>query len=387
MQYQTLTNLQPMFEVSLPSLVVISFGIVTFIELLYYYLLFARFSFMRKKSDTSHYQPAVSVVMVAKDAASVLLKTLPKFLNQQYGEFEVVVVNDHSQDDTRLLLVEYQQQYSNLKIVELDTSVTTIRGKKFALSMGIRCASHSCILITSPECAPTSTHWIEKMAAKFENDKQIVLGYSTFERRKNPFNRMLHFDCLVNAIQYFSLARINSTYRGNAWNMGFTEQMFVQQRGFASHNHIRYGEEDIFVSRSAKRNNTAIEFSREAITVLQRNARHDYWLDHKQGLYYTRKFNTFKNRFLLNFYAVVNLLFYVGLVLAILLSIGNVVLLSTTLGIVALRILSQYLVFGYAAAKLNEKQVIPAILLYDILFAILNPLYYIDALIRHDRFL
>ena len=124
-----------MFEVSLPSLVVIVFGAIAFIELLYYYLIYARFSFAKKKAQKYLYQPPVSIVMVAKDAAGVLLKTLPKFLNQQYGEFEVVVVDDNSQDDTKLLVVEYQQQYSNLKLVELDTAVTTIRGEKFALSM------------------------------------------------------------------------------------------------------------------------------------------------------------------------------------------------------------------------------------------------------------
>ena len=376
-----------MSEVSLPSLVVIVFGAIAFIELLYYYLIYARFSFAKKKAQKYLYQPPVSIVMVAKDAAGVLLKTLPKFLNQQYGEFEVVVVDDNSQDDTKLLVVEYQQQYSNLKLVELDTAVTTIRGEKFALSMGIRCASHPYLVLTNPEYAPTSTHWLEKMAGNFENDRQIVLGYSTFEKKNSPFNRLLHFDNLLNAVQYFSLAQIHSTYRGDIKNLGITQQIFAGQRGFASHNHIRYGEEDIFISKAANAKNTSIEFSQDAVTVLQRDARFNKWLDHKQGLYYTRKFNTLKNRLLLGVYAVANLLFYVGLVFAILLSIGNVVLLSVTAGILALRILSQYLVFGFAAKKLNEKQVIPGLLLYDLLFAVLNPLYYIDALIRHDRFL
>ena len=376
-----------MSEVSLPSLVVILFGAITFIELAYYYLIYARFSFQRKKPQKSFYQPPVSVVMVAKDAAGVLLKTLPRFLNQQYGDFEVVVVDDNSQDDTKLLILEYQQQYTNLKLVELDTAVTTIRGEKFALSMGIRCASHPFLLVTNPECAPSSTHWLEKMAGTFEGGKQIVLGYSTFEKKNNPFNRLLHFDNLLNAIQYFSLARIHSPYRGDAKNMGFTEQVFTQQRGFAKHNHISYGEEDIFISRAANKNNTGIEYAPDAVTILQRGALHHYWKDHKQGLYYTRRYNTFRNRFLLTSYAIINLLFYVALAFAIVYSIGNILLIAVTAGIAAVRVISQYFVFGFAAKKLNEKQVIPGLILYDLLFALLNPLYFMDAQIRHDRFL
>ena len=84
---------------------------------------------------------------------------------------------------------------------------------------------------------------------------------------------------------------------------------------------------------------------------------------------------------------IVNLLFYVALAFAIVYSIGNILLIAITAGIAAVRIISQYFVFGFAAKKLNEKQVIPGLILYDLLFALLNPLYFIDAQIRHDRFL
>ncbi len=375
-----------MIEGYLPIIIVAFFGFITLWELVYYYVIFARFSFWKKKSAQAPTMP-VSVVMVVQDAASVLLKTLPRLLNQQYEHFEIVVVDDNSQDDTRLLILEYKQQYSNLKLVNLGTAVTTIRGKKFALSMGIRCASYEHIIVTDPECIPTSTHWLEKMTQNFTERVKIVLGYSTFERRNHPLNRMIHFDNLLNAVEYFSLARIHSTYRGDGRNMAFCKSLFDEQRGFASHNHIACGEEDIFISRAATKHNTAIEFSQEAFTILQSNSNRRYWRNHKEGLYYTRKFNSFKNRFILNSYGILNLLFYVAFVYALFVSIQDTMLLTITLTIFALRLISQYLVFGFAAKKLNEKQVIPGLLLYDFIFAFLNPLYYLAAHIHHDRFL
>lgn len=376
-----------MFEKYLPIVFVVLFGVITFIELIYYYVIYARFSFHKKRIVSAIQHEPISIVMVAKDAAGVLLKTLPRLLNQQYAQFEVVIVDDNSQDETKLLVLEYQQQYKNIKIVDLNTAVTTIRGRKFALSMGIRCASYEHILITDPECTPTSAHWLEKMADNFSGQTRIVLGYSTYQKRNNPFNRLLHFDTLLNAMQYFSLARIHSTYRGDYRNMAFDTHLFEQQRGFASHNHISYGEEDIFISRAATKKNTAIEFSPDAVTVLQRASNFKYWKDHKKGLFYTRKFNTLKNRFLLNSYAVVNLLFYVLLTITILLTKSIIPLLIATVSIAAVRIISQYFVFGFAAKKLNEKQVIPCLFLYDLVFALLNPLYFISAQINHDKFL
>ncbi|MBR4136222.1 MAG: glycosyltransferase [Bacteroidales bacterium] len=377
-----------MFDATISLVIFVLFAAITFLELLYYYVLYARFSFRKCPAapDISENAPPVSVIMVVKDAAAVLLKTLPRLLNQHYPNFELVVVNDNSKDDTRLLLLEYQQQYDNIHIVNLDSAVTSIRGNKYAMSIGIRCAKYENMIFTDAECAPSSMHWLEQMAGQFSDTRQIVLGYSTYQKRNNPFNRMLHFDNLLNALQYFSLALAHSTYRGNHQNIGFTKTLFYKQRGFASHNHLVYGDEDIFISKAANRKNTAVVYDPDSFTVLQRPAYYNYWVHHKEGLYYTRKYNTFKNKFLLNFYSFLNIAFYVSLVFAILATLSNIVMLSIVLGIALLRIISLYLVFGFAAKRLNEKQTIPALLFYDLIFAILNPIYYLSAHLHHQRF-
>lgn len=376
-----------MIKETFPIVILVIFGIVTLVQLLYFYGLFSFFAFSKKRKKVSVQQFPISVVMVVKDAASVLMKTLPRYLGQQYPDFEIVVVDDNSNDETSLLIKEYQTQYPNLKLVDLESAKTTIRGRKFAISVGIRCAKYDHLIFADAECVPTSSHWLEHMASHFDGQKKIVIGYSTYTKRNNPFNRLLHFDTLQNAIEFFSLARINSTYRGDGRNLGYTRDLFSSQRGFASHNHIAYGEEDIFISRAAQKNNTTIETSTDSFTVLQRGANRHYWKDHKQGLYFTRKFNTLRNRILLGGYEISNLLFYIIAAFSIAILAQNLILLSIALGILLVRIISQYLVFGFAASKLNEKQVIPFLLVYDLLFALLNPLYFIGAQIHHKRFL
>lgn len=376
-----------MFEDKLSLAVLIIFAAITLIELLYYFLLFARFSFRRKRNIVSQEPIPISIVIVAQDVASVLLKTLPKLLNQQYSKFELVVVDNNSRDDTPNLLREYINQYSNIKVVTLDSAVTFIRGRKFAISMGIRCATYDHIIFTDAECSPNSVHWLSKMAQNFANTKSIVLGYSTYPKRRSLFNRLLHFDNMFNAMQYFGHALIHSAYRGDNKNMAYVRSLFNAQRGFASHNHIAYGDEDIFISRAATKNNIAIEFEPDAVTTLQRSEYHRDWLNHKEGLYYTRKFNTLKNRILLNGYDLINLLFYVTLCYGIVLTVNNKILLSIFLGVLGVRIICQYFVFGFAAKKLNEKQIIPFLFIYDIIFAILNPLYHLSARINHRKFM
>ena len=51
----------------------------------------------------------------------------------------------------------------------------------------------------------------------------------------------------------------------------------------------------------------------------------------------------------------------------------------------SLRIASLYVVMGISAARLQEKQNIPSLLFYDLLFAILTPLLWLSAKLHHKK--
>ena len=262
--------------------ILIIFGVITLIQLVYYYVIYGRFAFHRKKAALGFRDIPVSVVIVVRDDAAQVLQTLPSLLEQQYSFFEIVIVNDRSRDEYSLQAIkEYKERYPNIKIVDLSTAVSTSRGKKMAISMGIKCATYEHILLTSPNSIPASKQWLSMMAQNFQFQKKIVLGYSTFTKKRGPYSHFLHFDNLVGAMQYFSHALFRSTYRGDLNNLAFVRPLFYQQKGFISYNHLLYGEEDIFVYRAANQNNTAIEFAPEATMVRQHVPEYRYWRLHK----------------------------------------------------------------------------------------------------------
>ncbi|MEG2071100.1 MAG: glycosyltransferase, partial [Bacteroidales bacterium] len=148
----------------LPEIFIIVFGLIIFLQFLYYFALFARFTFHKSKKIKDYHQDPVSIVITAKDEAHHLLKSLPVLLNQQYNNYEVVIVNDNSADETKQIILEYKTKYPHLKLVDLNSSVTTIKGKKFPLSLGIKSASHEIILLTDADCVPSSPYWLQNMA-------------------------------------------------------------------------------------------------------------------------------------------------------------------------------------------------------------------------------
>ena len=95
------------------------------VQLIYYLGIYSRVAFFRKKQVPSLAEP-VSVIICARNEADNLEKYLPAVLSQQYPEFEVIVVDDASSDETETLLKRFTAQYPHLR-------TTTIRAdKKFA---------------------------------------------------------------------------------------------------------------------------------------------------------------------------------------------------------------------------------------------------------------
>lgn len=363
----------------LPLILLIFFATVVFFLLLYYACLFARFLFHKQKKIREIRQDSISIVIASCDQAHHLLRTLPAILSQHYNDFEVIVVDDNSQDDTKMVVEDFQKQYANLRFVELNTSVTNIKGKKFPLSIGIKEARNKLIVLTDPDCMPASQYWLQNMAKHFAGGKQIVLGYSTYERKKGVFNRLLRYDSLQTAIQYFSFALARMPFMGRGQNLAYTKDVFYKQKGFASHNHIIYGDDDIFVGKASTKTNCDIEYFSESFTVARPKASFGLWFREKKGYITTRQFYKPGVRFLLDFFAVLNLLFYVSFGFALAYTVNHLNLLIAVISVFAFKLLLQYLLYGFIASRLKEKEVIPYILFLDILHIFFGIFIYLSA--------
>jgi cellulose synthase/poly-beta-1,6-N-acetylglucosamine synthase-like glycosyltransferase len=157
------------------ALLVLAF--VTLIQLIYYWAVYGKVAFFRQKNDFSRRDEPVSIIVCARNEYYNLSENLPYLLNQDYGEYEVVVVDHGSDDDSKYLLRDLQLEYKHLKVVSMAQDLNFFTGKKFPLSIGIKSASYDVLLLTDADCIPRSNEWLRKMAANFTFGTEIVLGY------------------------------------------------------------------------------------------------------------------------------------------------------------------------------------------------------------------
>jgi glycosyltransferase involved in cell wall biosynthesis len=370
-------NVIDFFSFYIPEICITVLGVAVVFQVLYYFLLFSRFSFHKQKPAVSKVNIPVSVVITSKNEAHYLLKTLPEFLTQEYPQFEVVIVDDNSNDDTSLLVKDFQNRFSNLKLIQLESSVTNIRGKKFPLSLGIKAATYEHIVLTDADCLPASNQWIKLMARHFNDTVKIVLGFNSIRKKVGFFNALIRFDKLHQAIQYFSYCLAKIPFMGVGQNLAYTKTTFFNNKGFASQNHLQFGDDDLFINQVATAQNCAIEYGKEAHTLSRPQSNFKNWLLLKKFRNKTRKYYNKTDRFLLSFYYLLIPLTTFTFVLTIYFNLNNLPYLCIVSGIMLIKYIAQYLCFGYAAAKLNEKRLIPHILFFDILFSFLNPVVFV----------
>lgn len=357
-----------------------AFGLVALIQIFYYLYYFRRLAFHVPATHEHSQEHPVSVVICARDEAANLADNLPGALVQDYRTtHEVVLVNDNSQDETRYLLEGLHKQFRHLKVVELKQEAIHIPGKKFPLSVGIKSARHEIILLTDADCIPASEHWIQRMQAPFRDGVEIVLSYGAYRKAAGLLNRIIRFDAFHTALQYLSYALAGQPYMGVGRNLAYRKELFYRHKGFSSHNHIPSGDDDLFINMASNKNNTTVVLDPDAFTLSRPEKNFARWYTQKTRHYSTARFYKPVHRFLLSLYAASQFLFYPLFIACLLLGDWK-----PALAIFGVRFILQAVIFFKSTSRLNEKDLFPFFLFFDMLQPILYILF-LPALLRKPK--
>jgi glycosyltransferase involved in cell wall biosynthesis len=349
-----------------------SFALVALIQLIYYWAVYARLAFYKPKQKAqSENLPPVSVVIVAKNEYYNLKDLLPVVLEQDYPEYEIVVVNHASDDDTDLLLMEFKNRYSHLRVVTIQQDLNFFKGKKFPLSIGIREAKNDVLLLTDADCKPASKNWVRQVALHYDSMKtQVVLGYGPYQKQKGFLNWVIRYDTFMVAMQYLSFALAKKPYMGVGRNLSYRKSLFLQHKGFVSHYGISSGDDDLFIAEVANKRNTEIELHPDTFVYSKPKTSFVEWWKQKKRHLSTSKEYKKGIKFLLGLFGLSQLLFYALFVALLVFKVDW----RFVSGIFLLRFVTQIIVHKKVTTLLNESALCIFSLLWEVVHVLIMPL-------------
>jgi glycosyltransferase involved in cell wall biosynthesis len=335
--------------------------------LYYYFFYFLKLGTYKPVTFVNNIKPNVSIIIAARNEYKNLEKNLKSILEQDYPNFEVIVVNDCSWDESQKLLEYYQEVYPHLKISQLKEQEKYPTGKKFALTIGIKAAQFENMLFTDADCKPASNQWLSLMASKFENNKQLVLGFSPYIAQKGFVNLLARFESAITGMFYFSAAINKNTFMGVGRNLAYTRELFFKQKGFASHQHILSGDDDLFVNRSANASNVAIQLNPDSFVYTESKKTFSEWTRQKSRHNSTGKFYKPIHKLLLGGFYASNLFFYISIIALL---VNDINFWKILLGVYLFKLISQSVVYFMVFKKLKYQNLTWFIILFDLLFVI-----------------
>jgi len=347
-------------EITLTTLLLISW----LVQLAYYWGIFSKLAFWRKQPPATTEQLPVSVVMAARNEYHHLKKNLPVILDQKYPDFEVVVVNHASDDETADYLKELQRNYAHLKVITIEQDLNFFHGKKFPLSIGIKSAAHEILLLTDADCKPLSPYWISRMTSNYNNQTEVVIGYGPYLKEKGFINRLVRYDTFAVALQYLSFALAGKPYMGVGRNLSYRKSLFLKNKGFIAHYSVASGDDDLFINEVARKENTKTELSPESFVFSEPKHNFGEWFRQKRRHLTTGKKYKPKYKFLLGMFSLSLIVYYLSL-MAILVLTSETMILYIVLGAVLLRFVTRLIIHKNALNRLQEKQILLFSLLWE----------------------
>jgi glycosyltransferase involved in cell wall biosynthesis len=107
--------------------------------------------FLDKFEKKDHVKPKVSIILPARNEEKFIDKCLVSLLNQDYDNYEIIVINDSSEDSTGDLIKKYAKKYSKIIPVDANPKPVGWVGKNWACMEGYKKATGELLLFTDAD--------------------------------------------------------------------------------------------------------------------------------------------------------------------------------------------------------------------------------------------
>ena len=210
---------------------------------------------------TAQNKEGVSVVVAARDEAENIEELLKDLSQQTHEILEVIVVDDHSADDTAKIV----ESFSNVILLQ-----ASHEGKKAAIAEAVEVAKHSIILATDADCR-LSPRWIEKMTAPFVNKQiDLVVGPVAFHEEVNDFEKAQSLEFMSLISSGAGAIGAQQAFMCNGANLAF------RKANYEAVDTDKASGDDVFLLHHAKKNGSEIVFVKEQEAIVLTSPKKDF---------------------------------------------------------------------------------------------------------------
>ena len=236
--------------------------ILTIVQIIFWIHFYSKVSRVKQQGKNS-ILPSISVVVCAKNEEKNISNCLHSVLKQDYPLFDVIVMNDYSNDRTSEILNDFGNRFPSINVYQ--PSKNTV-GKKLAIYEAVTSSNSDWIVLTDADCVAKSSSWLKSMMSEVNSKIDLILGYGAYIKGIGVLNKLIRYETIYIALQYLSAAVSGKAYMGVSRNLAFRKRAFIEKNPFQDRMYGP-GDDDAIVQSLSNANNTAICIDRKAHTL------------------------------------------------------------------------------------------------------------------------
>lgn len=243
-------------------------------------------------SKTNHKKLKISIILAVKNEEKNIRDILDSIVQQSYPQeqYELIIVDDHSEDNSCEIIKDYCKEYRNFKLYHLSWQEY---GKKRALLKGIQCANGELIITTDADCI-VPVDWLAIINDFYiQHTPDLILGSVVIQDSKSVFSRLQTLELLGLIGAGAGTAGIKHPILCNAANMAFKKNVFNELQDPLNIKYI--SGDDIFLLLNMKKNKKKIMFLKSLKSTVYTKAAPTLKTFFAQRLRWTSKSRGYRN--------------------------------------------------------------------------------------------
>jgi len=367
------------FSFSVAELALLFGFVLMFFIQLFYQILMAHFTISGKKKDKPVVYPSFSIIVPSRNYEENLRELLPTLLEQDYPDFEVVVVDDCSFDGTEWYLTELKLQSNKIKTSRIIQE--TDFPNALAITIGIRAASKEWLVFLNPLCRVDDKNWLKTFAEELNPKAEAAFGFVNYTNSNGSMRKFIRYENFDSFILYGSARYLGLSMPITDMNVAYKREQFLSRRGFAAVLDSPFSENELYLNKISNRTNSVYLLNQPtAVSYVGDTDWYDGMNFKKKQLLLKKKFTVGQSVFLW-IYTISRLVFDISMIALLILSPWRL----WVAGIWLVKIIHE-LVWGIVATKrLGEKNLFPGLLLFRFILPLFNSIISLNQLFTGQK--
>ncbi len=340
----------------------IAFAVLFLFRFIYLFFFTGKALFKKRKTNTTVEKPPFSIILTIRNEEEKLKKNLPKILGINSVDFEMVVVDDFSQDSSYLILGLLRDRYKRLTISSLNQE--TRFSMKLAQNIAIKATKTDWVLSVPVSVSKPTAGWLEKVAETTGQNKNLIVAYSSVEAQKGFYNQLFRIENYYSFLSSTAYILNGVSMVFSDENVAFRKENYFKLGGHRQNMNEPYANLELVFNAFIRKKTTTVLFSGEAtIRKAEEIGKTEYfdllkkWIRIEKHLPFTKKtilfFDEFTKLIYLPFSALVIVLFP-----------ELWILLASLLGF---KFLAHLVIIKLTQNRLNERKIFIPSLVYELI--------------------